>query len=281
MLSRRWLINCALFAIVAILALVIANVDDAEIENDGQRISQLRPADIERIEITTAELSLELRRDANGWQMLQPLQWPAHADNVERLLSILKQQSTAIASAAEADLPALGLQPPVATLRLNDRLLQFGATNNIGERRYLLMEAAVYLLPDVHLAFATQGIAGMVDRRLLPQRGEIANLRLPGIEISRDADGSFRAAGRPGLTSDQLGQLVTNWQALPANGIRPFNADARPGELISVRFASGEEIDFLLQSSAPEIIVANPLIGLQYHFRGDYRDQLIAPAGGD
>ena len=74
---------------------------------------------------------------------------------------------------------------------------------------------------------------------------------------------------------------MTNWSVLPATGIRPFNIDANPGELITVGFGDGHEIDFLLQSSDPEIVIANPQIGLQYHFRADYRDQLITPVGGD
>ena len=83
--------------------------------------------------------------------------------------------------------------------------------------------------------------------------------------------------GSPGLVGKPFGSGAA---FLPANGIRNFNLDARPGEVISLRLANGEEMDFLLQSSDPEIIIANPEIGLQYHFRRDYRDQLIAPDDG-
>ena len=185
MLSRRWLINCALVVIIAVLILIGLGIDDKAIENGEQRISELRPGDIDRIQFAANDLSMTLQRDARGWQLRQPIQWPAHTDNVERLLSILNQQSSAVAEAAEVDLAALGLQPPVATLHLNDTRLAFGASNNIGERRYLLLDTSVYLLPDVHLAFATQGLTGMVDRRLLPQQDEITSLRLPGLNITR------------------------------------------------------------------------------------------------
>jgi hypothetical protein len=199
---------------------------------------------------------------------------------VERLLNVLRLPANALAATADVNLAALGLGPPVATLRLNDTRLDFGATNNIGERRYLRVESQLFLLPDVHLAFATQGLPGMVDRRLLPQPEKVVSLRLPDIEILRDAAGGYRATDRPELTPDRLAGLVTNWQSLSASNIRPLDTGADPGDIIQVKLNNGIEIVFLLQSVEPEIVIANPLVGLQYHFRGDFRDQLIAPGGG-
>ena len=55
-------------------------------------------------------------------------------------------------------------------MRFNGIPLLFGATNNIGGRRYVMLDDKLYLLPDVHLVFVNQGLAGLVDRRLLPRR---------------------------------------------------------------------------------------------------------------
>ena len=275
MLSRRWLINCALVLVIIVLIWAGVSVDDERADTTEAGLSNLRPADVNRIEITSAALSLALERDAQGWHIRQPVQWPAYTDNVQRLLSILSQRATPIADATSVDLAALGLQPPVATLRLNDTRLAFGTSNTIGERRYLWLDTSIYLLPDVHLAFATQGLAGMIERRLLPQSGAIERLRLPKVEIVRDSGGDYLVAERPEIEPERLKQLIVNWQTLPAVGIRAFNMDAHPGELITATFADGVEYDFLLLSSEPEIIIANPTIGMQYHFRGDYRDQLI------
>ena len=280
MLSRRWLINAVLVVVIAALAWLGLRVDDVEDAASSQRISELTPSEVNRIEITAPGLALALRRETGGWLIERPILWPANAGNIKRLLGILEQAATPVADASSTDAAALGLQPPAASWLLDDTRLDFGAINPIGERRYLLVNSKLYLLPDVHLAFATQGLPGMVDRRLLPRSDEIARLRLPAVDIVRDDTGEYRAADRPQLASQVLAELVENWRSLPANGIRAFDLDANPGELISLRLASGEELDFLLQSREPEIVIANPQIGLQYHFRGDFREQLIAPRDG-
>ena len=276
MLSRRWLVNCALILVIAALTWASFRVDTESEEKASPRISTLRTDEINRIELQADALQLTLQRDGDDWRITAPVDWPAQAANVERLLSILKLESSALAEAAEVDLAALGLQPPAATLRLNDTQLLFGATNNIGGRRYVLIESRLYLLPDVHLAFAAQGLLGIVDRRLLPGRTDLSALHLPEIKIELDSDGHWSSTRKP--ESAQLALLIGNWQALPAIRIHRFDADASPGEPIEAHFAGGQRIDFLLLSTQPEIIIANPSIGLQYHFRASLYDQLIAPS---
>jgi hypothetical protein len=277
-LSRRWLVNCALILVIVVLAWTSSHFAAESEEKSSPRISSLKTQDVARIELQVDALQLTLQRDANGWRITAPVDWPADADNVERLLSILKLESSVLAELADVDPQALGLQPPKATLRLNDTTLAFGATNNIGGRRYILIESRLYLVPDIHLAFAAQGMPGIVDRRLLPGRSDVTALGLPELEISRNNEGQWQSSRGAATTQAQLELLVGNWQAMPASRITRFDVGSSAGEPIEVRFADGRRIDFLLLSRAPEIVIANPSIGLQYHFRASLYDQLIAPA---
>jgi hypothetical protein len=195
---------------------------------------------------------------------------------VGRLLSILNFASSALADAADVDLAQLGLQQPKASIRFNDSLLQFGTTNNIGERRYVMLDTRVYLLPDVHLAFISQGLSALVDRRLLPRRGEIVSLRLPDLEISLDEGNLWHANQAIEYSQSSLLLLAENWQNLQATRIGQFDPELMPGQSIEIELADGQVVEFLLLSETPEIVIAHPGIGLQYYFRSDYRDQLIA-----
>jgi hypothetical protein len=277
-LSRRWLVNCALILAIAVIAYASFHFGAESEEKSSLRISSLQADDIERIELRVDELQLMLQRDGDGWRITAPVEWPADAANVERLLSVLRIESSALAELADVDPQALGLQPPKATLRLNDTTLAFGASNNIGGRRYVLVDSRIYLVPDIHLAFAAQGMPGIVDRRLLPGRYDISALRLPELEIGRNSEEQWQSSRDATTTQEQLELLVGNWQALPASRIHRFAADAGRGEPIEARFTDGQRIDFLLLSTQPEIIIANPNIGLQYHFRANLYDQLLAPA---
>src|SRR5210317_2257164 len=151
MFSRRWIINYVLIVLIVILTYVGNRFDVTTGYKPEQRISTLRPADIQTIGIQTADASLGLRRDAQGWLIETPIRWPANSINIERLLSIVNSETDSRLPADEINLAKLGLQFPEAVLTLNDTQLLFGATNNIGARRYLMIGSTVFLLPDIHL----------------------------------------------------------------------------------------------------------------------------------
>jgi hypothetical protein len=275
-LSQRLLINLVLIALIAGLSYAGFHFEPGSSADPKSTISALRPDDVHSIEIQTADLQLRLQRSAQGWDLETPINWPAYATNVGRLLSILNFETSPLADAADIDLAQLGLQPPKANIRFNDSLLQFGTTNNIGERRYVMLDTRVYLLPDVHLAFISQGLSALVDRRLLPRGAEILSLHLPDLEISLAQDKLWHSNQAPDFSQSSLQQLVENWQSLQATRISQFDPGLVPGQPIEIKMADGRVIDFLLLSEIPEIVIAHPDIGLQYYFRSDFRDQLIA-----
>ena len=76
-------------------------------------------------------------------------------------------------------------------------------------------------------------------------------------------------------------ELVENWQDLQATRISHFDLGLTPRQLIEIDLADGQALEFLLMSEDPEIVIAHPNIGLQYHFRSHYYDQLISISGDD
>jgi hypothetical protein len=170
MFSRRWIINYVLVVLIVIFTFIGNRFGTTTGYQSQQRIINLKPADIQNVGIQTADVSLSLQRDTHGWLLDVPIQWPANSINMERLLSIVNSETDSRLPADEINLEKLGLQFPEAVLGLNDIQLLFGATNNIGERRYIMIGSTVYLLPDIHLQFFAQGLTAIVDRRLLPRR---------------------------------------------------------------------------------------------------------------
>lgn len=276
MFSRRWIINYVLVVLIVIFTYVGNQFDVTTGYQPQQRISGLNPVDIDTLEIQTADVLLTLQRDAGGWMLESPIRWPANNINIERLLSIVNSDADSRLPADEINLATLGLQFPKAMLRFNDTQLLFGATNNIGERRYIMIDSTVFLLPDVHFPFFSQGLASIVDRRLLPRRYRITTLKLPGIEVNRDANDSWQLAKADGFEQDQVAHLMENWQDLEASRVKLYNTGATPRQKFEVKLQDGSRHEFFLMSIEPEIVVAHPRIGLQYHFPADLYYQLIA-----
>ena len=275
MLSKRWIVNALLVALIIGLAFAGAFFEPGDTVEKKPTISQLTADEVDTIEIETGDLQLRLQRGSNGWNIESPINWPAQENNVRRLLSILKIEADALSDIADVDLAALGLQQPKASMRFNGIPLLFGATNNIGERRYAMLEDKLYLLPDVHLVFVNQGLAGLVDRRLLPGHQGIVSLRLPDLELRLDENNLWRSNQAIEFSQASLLRLVDNWRDLQATRISNLDLELPPRQLIEIELADGEVIEFLLMSEDPEIVIAHPNLGLQYHFRRDYRDQLI------
>lgn len=276
MFSRRWIINYVLVVLIVIFTYVGNRFGVQTGYQPQQHITEIKPENIESVEIETADTALALKRDSGGWMLEAPIRWPANDVNVERLLGIASVETDSRLAANEIDLATLGLKFPKAILRLNDTEVLFGATNNIGARRYTMVGSTVFLLPDQHLPFITQGLAAMVDRRLLPRTDELTVFKLPEFEISRDDLNNWQLIGADGFEPGQIATLVDNWQNLKASRVKLFSANKVPQQKIRVQFADGQYQEFFVMSIDPEIIIANPQIGLQYHFPAELYYQLIS-----
>jgi hypothetical protein len=276
MFSRRWIINYVLVVLIVIFTYVGNRFDVQTGYQPQQHITGLKPENIESVEIQTADTVLALKRDSGGWMLESPIRWPANDVNVERLLGIASVETDSRLAANEIDLATLGLKFPKAMLRLNNTEVLFGATNNIGARRYTMVGSTVFLLPDQHLPFITQGLTAMVDRRLLPRTNELSAFKMPEFEISRDDNNTWQLNGADGFAQDQITTLVENWQNLEASRVKLFSANKIPQQKIRVLLADGQNQEFFVMSIDPEIIISNPQIGLQYHFPGELYYQLIS-----
>ncbi len=275
MLSRRWIINYVLIILIIVFT-YIGNRYDVKTGFQAEKtLSPLRPAEVESMEIQTADESIALRRLGQAWSLEAPIQWPANQINVARLLEIVDTPIESSLPADEIDLSALGLEFPRARLRLNQQSILFGETNNIGQRRYVMIDSTVYLLPDNHLPFISQGLAGLIDRRLLPRSLALRSLNLPDFELTRDGNDGWQADDDR-LDKARLAELVADWQGLEAARVQPYRAGATPREKIIARLEDQRELEFFLMSIEPEIVIANPELGLQYHFGDEFYYRLIA-----
>jgi hypothetical protein len=240
-LSKRWIVNALLVALIAGLSLAGVFFEPSATVKNKPTISQLTADEVDTIDIETDDLQLRLQRVNDGWDIESPINWPAQENNVRRLLSILKIEADALSDTADVDLAALGLQQPKASMRFNGIPLLFGATNNIGERRYAMLDEKLYLLPDVHLVFINQGLAGLVDRRLLPGHQGIISLRLPDLELRLDENNLWRSNQAIEFSQASLLRLVDNWRDLQATRISNFDLELPPRQLIEIELTRSEE----------------------------------------
>ncbi len=266
MLSRRWIINYFLIVMIIIFTYIGNKYNVQTGYQEDRSISSINPAQVQSLSIQTADINFSLRREDNLWFLIDPVTWPANNINIERILSVTETETDSRLAASEIDLNELGLQFPRAVLLLDGTRVLFGDTNNIGARRYVLIEDEVFLIPDAHLAFVTGGLAGLADRRLLPSAISFDAMALPSFKLSRKDNGSWSTNNGQDDSPDQLNRLVNNWQTLQANRVQAMDKNLAPRNRIIASTNEGKSFEFYLLSIDPEIIIANPSLDLQYHF---------------
>jgi hypothetical protein len=275
LISKRWLINYGLIVLI-ILFTYIGNRSGVEPGyNPQSRITSLKLQDIDRVSIQTADDTINLTRTNGQWQIVSPIQWLANNITIERILGIASSETESKLPASEIDLSTIGLQFPKAILRLNDTPIHFGTTNQIGNRRYLLVHSTVFLLPDRHLPFITSGLSGLIDQRLLPRALALSRLQIGPLKITQTKNGGWKDSNNTS-SPDQLNTIIGNWQTLRASRIQAFKKKAAPLQKITASLENASKVEFFLMSIKPDIVIARPDIGLQYHFNKDQYYNLLA-----
>ena len=280
MLSRRWLINYLLIALIGLFIYAGNRYQATSGFPPGNSISSLKPQDIHTVIIETPndKQQVVLRNAGNQWLFEKPVQWPADNTTVERLISIVQSESDSRLPADEIELATLGLDSPQVSLILNDTRIEFGTTNNIGQRRYVKIAATIYLLPDLHLHFITQGLLGLIDRRLLPRSISLKSLKLADLILSKSSNDTWQGEAIGEAEKERINTLGNNWQTLRAGRIKTYDNSKLPEQIIIARLEDGSEIDFFLMAIKPEIVIARPDLDLQYHFSEKHYFDLLSIA---
>ncbi|HWQ94682.1 MAG TPA: DUF4340 domain-containing protein, partial [Gammaproteobacteria bacterium] len=296
--SRTWL-NLGLLILAGALVIVSVYLPGVKKPTPLPALTSLTPASVTSIRIErTAQPAISLKKEASGdvqgstnvaggrmpgatWRLTEPLQLPANTVVVESFLGLAQTASHAQWAAASLDLEKFKLKTPRIRVRLNDVELGFGDTEPLEGRRYVLAGNTVHLINDGYYPKLIAPPAYFASLALLPGPEPLKEIELPGLTLRRDAQGwsaqpgasdaqgSANVAGgrMPGATPDAVNTLVQEWTAAQALRVRPYSvpmSQDKPPETVTVR-QGGALLRFIIVSRAPELILARPEIGVQYH----------------
>ncbi|MCU0834853.1 MAG: DUF4340 domain-containing protein [Chromatiaceae bacterium] len=156
----RWLVNLLLLILVVLLG--AAAQRELERSGPGPTLTDLDPGAIAEVVIERPGMPrTRLERTAEGWFLREPLEAPAGAERVARLLQIATAPVRRVLP-SHSDLQALGLDPPRLTLTLDGLVLRIGGTEPLAQRRYVGVGDRVVLIDGQHyrdLATPPEGFA--------------------------------------------------------------------------------------------------------------------------
>ena len=276
-MSSRNLLNLALLGLAGVLALLIYYQPGFNPEPAPQTVTTLSSDNIQRIQVVrTTREPLVFMRHEDTWFLSGKRELPASQFQISALLTILQTQALRSYPADSIEPASLGLEPPLATLTLDDVVFKIGSIDALDKLRYLQTGDTVYLVTDRYQHLINADWPGFVSRKLLPANTGITQLQLPGNRLSLNADNQWQTSATDSADSGKLQTLIDNWQQARATYIRHYQP-ASSNESVTLEFSGdADAITFHIISRTPELVLARPDLGIQYHLQSNMETSLLA-----
>ncbi len=265
-MRRRNLLNLGLLLLVIVLGSIVYFEPGKAPPPQAQRVLGVDADAVARIRIERQDRQAVamVRRDGRWW-LTRPVTAPVSEYRASSVLRLTRSNSLGHFAAAGRDLALYGLDRPRVTVTFNDdTTLAFGNNTPLDNRRYVLFGKTVHLVTDTVYYQLIGAYTTFIDNRLLPENSRISALSLPALSLSRQEE-HWQVEPRPDdYSADQATRLTDAWTHASALAVKPY--DNTPGETIEVQLQHSEEpLRFLLTARAPEVILARPDLGIQYH----------------
>ena len=208
--------------------------------------------------------------------MENPVRHAADPFRIDSLLRVTSMKSLGNFNVDANKLSDFDLEQPAVTLRLNDDIiLSFGSSTPLDQRRYVLLNNKIHLISDTLYYQLIGSFPTFLRKQLLEDKSDIIALELPALNIEWNEDRWQLSPQSEEFSADQVTTLLDNWKLASALQIKSY--DGRQGNKISVTTAKEKiPVEFLLTSRSPDLILARPDVGIQYHLSATSSRTLLA-----
>lgn len=263
----RLLVNLVLlFSVIGLTVFLLAD-KDKEIIVEEITLTDIDPESIHVIRIERRDLDgIIFQKQGDHWEMQSPFNLPANPSRIKVMLKLLQAHSYDHFSAADNDLTPFMLAVPVVSIILNDTRIAFGDTNPLEEKlRYVLIKDTVHIINDSLFHQLQASATFFLDSKLIPRDANIKAIQLPGLNIEKSEDGKLSGTHH---------QIINAWNQAESISVRKYE-EIEPIDTIIQELTSGEIIEFVIVSNRPNLILARPDKGIQYHISSNVSDNLF------
>jgi hypothetical protein len=273
-MSSRSLLNLALAAVTLVLGLLVYFQPGLEPEPlPGPLIAQADSSAISHILVERgAREPLVFSKHHDRWFLqIDDHSLPASQFQVQALLRLPQAIPAASYPAATLQLESLGLQPPQASVTIGASTILLGTTEPLENRRYVLLADSVHLLDDRYQHLLNADWSNFIERKLLPAETAIRRLQLPDLTLSRTDSSAWQLEpGNPAAGDAEIQQLLDNWAGATALYARRYeSSDESIGTVVVELADAGDPLTFRVLAHTPELVLARPDWGIQYHLRSE------------
>jgi hypothetical protein len=154
--------------------------------------------------------------------------------------------------------------------------LSLGDTNPVSGKRYILFQDKIYLGADTVYNDLLGDPAEFASLRLIESGQELQRIALPGITLMRDGAKWSMTPVDPAITGDAITAVVDAWKHAQAISVSRLAAGTGQGS-VTIELADSQSIRFEIRAREPQLVLARPDLGIEYHLFGDSADRLLKP----
>lgn len=223
------------------------------------------------------QAAIRLEQRGEDWLLTQPVSVPANRFGVSGVLALLDSAVEATLE-GQPKLADLGLEPAGYAVTYNDLRVEIGGVEPLKYRRYVRVGDQVHLIADPAAGALDADYSDLASRKLLPEGAELVAITLPGLSLSRDPAGAWRAAEQPEAGPEAINPLVTAWTSAESmwNGLAEAPTPDPASEEAVLRLADGSEQRFEIAAREPQLALINRAAGLRYAVSKAQGDSLLA-----
>jgi Domain of unknown function (DUF4340) len=288
-MKSRWMINLILLLAIVVIAVVVKFNPEKEQKAVNQyEISSHRLADFHKIEVSfPAKAGISFEKKDGYWFLVQPYKARADQMLVSHILSIVAAKSNQ--KLPLNDLAQFGLDQPKLKLKLDDVEILFGTFNPVTSEQYVSLGDSVYLLPVSYAESASSPAEEYLDKSPLQasERNQISGFDLSHLEQWQDVrlnvdllNGQWKVSDPKAKPNQKtLSEWYDGyWRNIAAPKVLIYNPDHRVSyPYIEVKLANGKKVHLDKIQESPELILARPDEGVEYHFPQDAGFVLLNP----
>lgn len=248
-------------------------------ENNDKTFSSLYAEQVNTIHIKRLNRNdILLNKEAGNWRIVKPIQANANPTRIKLILGLLSTRShNQFKPDPSLSLQQFDLEPAKISLRLNDKVFNFGDIDALNHYRYIQHNDVIHLIEDTIAPLLNAGAASFIDNRLFSENSHITKLNLPAItdqEISSSVitlsleNGHWQSTDTT-LSADVMTTLVDSWQHAYALQVLPLSKDELKtpfGQILTVDFDDQTTTKFFVQTDIKSLYLLDHTKKLKYQF---------------
>lgn len=283
MIRQRWLLNISLLLLIISLGVFIWQLPPAPAKSQEiPKLTILDPLQVQYLRVERAgQESIEIKKIQGVWQILSPLQLPAHDFRIQAILQLLSTRNYRKLNPSQVKLSELKLAPAPIKVQFDDLIMEFGDQSAMNEHlRYLKINSEIYLLSDSVHHFLNGDAVLLANLSPLGNSAKLNELQLPNLHLQlKEGRWSSLKPVDNGLDggADALNTLVETWEHLQALSVKRYHPDPNlpPQGEINLGLQNQAALNFKIISQTPEFILVRPDKGVEYHLSQHQLNKLM------